>query len=187
MKYFKLILDDSNENDVICYCDDSKGFEQYELKEGNYIKNWKENITFYFNSNEGSNLTDYLSNDLGWFIVSQRLKDMMDTLKIDKIQYLAVNIVDTEGSIASDKYYIANVFEIVDAIDLDNSDYSVIDLDGEKVYSIRKYAIIENTVKQFHLFKILGDEIPLFVSEKFKELVETYEITGCDFLEITVS
>jgi hypothetical protein len=53
MKYFKLILDDSNESDVVCHCDDTHGFEQYELKEGKFIEDWNERITFYFHPQQG--------------------------------------------------------------------------------------------------------------------------------------
>ncbi|MDQ0971198.1 hypothetical protein QFZ31_001076 [Neobacillus niacini] len=74
MKYYKLLLDDSNQNDTVCFFKDSKGFEQYHLTNGKFIKNWNGDLTFYFNPDEGNNQTDYLANNMGWFLVSHQLK-----------------------------------------------------------------------------------------------------------------
>lgn len=185
MKYFKLILDDSNDNDVVVHCEDTLGFEQYELKEGNFLENWNDNITFYFNLHDGNRFTDYLANNLGWFIVSKKLKDIIKKVGGD-VQFLSVNVVDFESrsKIENDEYFVANVLGIVDALNLENSDYSVMDLDGEKIYSVRKYAVTEDEINKKSLFKLKRDEIPLFVSETFKQLVEESKITGCEFLEI---
>lgn len=185
MKYFKLILDDSNDNDVVVHCEDTHGFEQYELKEGNFLENWNDNITFYFNLHDGNRFTDYLANNLGWFIVSKKFKDLIKKIEED-VQFLPVNVVDFESKykIENDEYFVANVLGIVDALNLENSDYSVMDLDGEKIYSVRKYAVSEDKINNKNLFKLRGDEIPLFVSETFKQLVEESNITGCEFLEI---
>jgi len=185
MKYFKLILDDSNDNDVVVHCEDTHGFEQYELKEGNLLENWNDNITFYFNLNDGNRFTDYLANNLGWFIVSRKFKDIIKKVG-GEVQFLPVNVVDfvSKSKIENDEYFVANVLSIVDALNLENSDYSVMDLDGEKVYSVRKYAVSQDKINNTNVFKLMGDEIPLFVSETFKQLVEENKITGCEFLEI---
>src|SRR5699024_5184349 len=185
MRYFKLILDDSNDSDVVVYCEDTHGFEQYELKEGGLIENWNENITFYFNLTDGNGFTDYLANNLGWLTVSRKFKDIIKKIGGD-VQFLPVNVVDFESKskIDNDEYFVANVLDIVDALNLENSDYSVMDLDGEKIYSVRKYAVSENKINSKNLFKLKGDEIPLFVSETFKQLVEESNITGCEFIEI---
>lgn len=185
MKYFKLILDDSNDNDVVVYCEDTHGFEQYELKEGNFLENWNDNITFYFNLYDGNIFTDYLANNLGWFIISNKFKDLINIIG-GGCQFLPVNVVDFESKsrIEDDEYFVANVLDVVDALNLENSDYSVMDLEGEKIYSVRKYAVSEEKINKKNSFKLKGDEIPLFVSETFKQLVEENNITGCEFIEI---
>ncbi len=185
MKYFKLMLDDSNDNDVVVHCEDTDGFEHYELKEGGFLENWNDNITFYYNLHDGNVFTDYLANNLGWFIVSKKFKDLIKKIEED-VQFLPVNVVGFENKfqIENDKYFVANVLGIVDALNLENSDYSVMDLDGEKIYSVRKYAVSEDKINNKNLFKLKGDEIALFVSETFKRLVKESNITGCEFMEI---
>lgn len=184
MKYFKLILDTTNDNDVVVNCENTLGFEQYELKEGNFLKYWNDNITFYFNPHDGNRFTDYLANNLGWFIVSKKFKSLINKIE-EGVQFLPVNVVDIESKTRlDDEYFVANVLEVVDALNLENSDYSVMDLDGEKIYSVRKYAVTKEKINNKAIFKLKGDEIPLFVSETFKNLVGENDITGCGFLEI---
>lgn len=184
MKYFKLILDDSNENDVVCYCEDTKGFEQYDLKEGKFVEDWNENITFHYNPKEGDRFTDYLANDLGWFIVSEKLKDAIGKLNVNGIQYLPVKIVDLKSRAYPNEYYVVNVIEVVDAINLKESVYDVFDFEGEKMYSVIKYAVTKSKINNKDLFKLKGHEIPMFISEKLKNAIEERNITGCSFLEI---
>ncbi|MFD1359008.1 imm11 family protein [Fictibacillus halophilus] len=186
MRYFKLLLDDSNDNDVVCYCNNTHGFEQYELSEGKYIHDWNKDIAFLYNPSEGDRLTDYLANNLGWLIVSTRFKDVLCELNVCGVQYLPVKVINSADNTTLNNYYVANVINVVDAINLNYSDYSVINLDDEKIYSIRKYALSKNDIKMNHLFKLKGFEIPLFASESVKELVTKNNIKGCDFLEVKV-
>lgn len=181
MNYFQLILDYSND-DVVVHCEDTHGFEQYELSEGKFLGNWNENITFYFDLRDGTRFTDYLANNLGWFMVSKKFKDLINRVEED-IQFLSVNVVDFEGKykLENDEYFVANVLGVVDALNLENSDYHVTDLDGERIYSVSKYAVSEDKINNKNLFKLKGDEIPLFVSEIFKQLCEESSITGCEF------
>ncbi|WP_349407789.1 imm11 family protein [Pseudalkalibacillus sp. SCS-8] len=186
MRYFKLLLDDSNENDVVGHCNNTHGYEQYELSNGKFIQDWNTDITFVFNPSEGDRLTDYLANNLGWFIVSTRFKEVLCDLDEDGVQYLPVKVVNSEDNTVLNNYYVANVINVVDAINFNHSDYSVISLDNEKIYSIRKYALDKNEINMNHLFKLKGLEIPLFVSESVEKLVTKNNITGCDFLEVKV-
>lgn len=186
MRYFKLLLDDSNGNDVVGHCDNTYGFEQYELSDGEYIHDWNKDTTFVFNPSEGDRLTDYLANNLGWFIVSTRFKRVLYDLNEDGVQYLPIKVVNSEDKTVLNDYYVANVINVVDAINLEYSDYSVINFGDEKIYSIRKYALNKKAIKINHLFKLKGFEIPIFVSELLKELVTKNNITGCDFLEVKV-
>ncbi|GAM12371.1 imm11 family protein [Mesobacillus selenatarsenatis] len=184
MKYYKLLLDDSNQNDIVCFCKDSKGFESHHLQEGKSIKNWNEGLTFYYNPEEGSEETDYLANSLGWFLISNKLKTLLKGIDKSEIQYLPVRVVNSKDNSIIKGYSVANILNILDVLNLEHSDYSVIGLYEEKVYSIRKYAINKNAVSDYHIFKIKGYEIPLFVSEIYKDTVLKQGITGFDFLEV---
>jgi len=185
MRFYKLLMDDSGDRDVVAYCIDTKGFEQYELSEGKYIRNWNSEITFYFDPKEGERLTDYLANNSGWFIVSERLKAILEEVD-DGIQYLPINVVNKGENKILKGFSVANILNVVDALNLENSDYSMFELDGESIYSIKKYALCKEAIQSKHIIKLKGDEIPIFMPEELRELIEKNNITGCNFLEVKV-
>lgn len=75
---------------------------------------------------------------------------------------------------------------LVDAIDLEHSDYSTIELDGETIYNVRKQAIFEEKVKDFDIFRSEKDIMSIFVSEKLKKIACKNKLTGFYFREIRV-
>lgn len=187
MRFYKLLKDYTNEKEIFCMCENTFGWQQYELSEGNQISDWNEEITFYYNPADGNQVPDYIHNNLSWFIVSPLFEKILKEIKSEGIQFLPINIKNKENDGPIHGYSIANVVNVVDAIDYKNSTYSVFELDNEKIYDITKYALNENKINGKDIFKLKGDEIPIFVSEVVKELIEKNNITGCDFLEVEVT
>lgn len=185
MKYFKLLMDTSGENDIVCHYRDNYGIQEYELCEGKKFNNWNENFQFYFNSSEGSIATDYLANDMSWFVVSQKLKDILDELNT-KVQYFEVKIQEETDEQLIEDYYVANITNLVDSLCLDESDYFETDIEGiGTIYTISKFAVYESKVGENDIFKLPNrQEMPIFVSERFKKIVEERQITGMEFLEV---
>lgn len=186
MRYFKLLKDYTDENEIFCTCENTLGWEQYELSEGKQISNWDKKVTFYYNPIEGNFIPDYIHNNLSWFLVSPQFQMILNEVVQNGIQFLPIIIKNEENDNLINGYSVANVINVVDAIDYENSTYSVFELDDEKFYDITKYALDENKINGKHIFKLKGDEIPIFVSELVKELIEKENITGCDFLEVDV-
>lgn len=55
------------------------------------------------------------------------------------------------------------------------------------VYTIQKYAVYGDRLVEKNIFKLPNrQEIPVFVSAVFKEIVEKQRLTGMEFLEIRV-
>ncbi|MGE7666857.1 imm11 family protein [Ureibacillus composti] len=185
MKYYKLLLDNSNGNDIFAYCDNIMGINQYALMEGKVIKNWNRDVLFFYNPNEGDRYTDYLANDLGWFIVSERLKNILQQLD-DNIQYFPIKIVNKLDKTQFSEYYVANILNVVSALNLEKSKYDLIEAEDIKIYSVSKYALNSNALNNLNIIKLKGDELPVFVSEILKEYICENNLTGCDFLEIKI-
>lgn len=188
MKYFKLLYDYENDTDsVLGIAKEMDGIDQYDLKKGCYIEKWNPNLTFCYDSNEGDVFTDYLGNNLAWFVISNRLKVLFETIGCEKIQYLPVKIYNINDNSVTDDYYVANIFNIQDALDLENSKYDewIID-DTSKMLSIECHALKEDKLRGIHILKLQADPFPIFVSEKVKSAIKKHGITGCDFLEVKV-
>ena len=188
MNYFKLSMDMTRENDIVLHCKNCSNIDLNTFKTGKYYEsNHAEKIEFFFDESEGKIWTDYLANDKGWFIVSASLKLILQEVN-SEIQFISIEIYDKDGNSADVDYYIANIVKVVDALCLDKSDYfeSYIEEVGT-IYSISKYGIYEKKTENADVFKLDNwQQIPIFVSEIFKEAVELNECTGMSFLEIAV-
>lgn len=186
MRYFKLGLDADIENIAVCHCENDYGIDYKEFIFGNKGTNWNESFYFYYDKEEGDVLTDYLANVKGWFLVSEKLKKLLDCMNT-KIQYFPVSIVERKSG-AKHTYFIANVLRLVDALCLELSDYYETEIPNHPtIYMVSKYCIYEKKTQGADIFKLSEDEIPIFVSEKFKEIIESNEITGIYLYEIRVA
>lgn len=177
------------ENDkgfINCRAGELYGTDRYQVEKGVLINDWDERVSFYYNPMLGNKFSDYLANDLAWFIVSPKFKKVLQDCKIEGVQYFPVNVInDTNGSIA-EKFYLVNICNLVDAIDLEHSKYSEFSVDNKKVISVKKYALNKDKLGKEQIFRLKGSSFAIFVSENIKKAIGKNKITGCDFLEIKV-
>lgn len=104
----------------------------------------------------------------------------------DCIQYLSVNLLDVKNDVVNDDYQIANLLDVVDALDLEHSQYDVFELDDKKIISVEKYALKSEAIKGHDIFR-LKDDIPVFVSERIKNIIEINALSDFAFMEVYVS
>ena len=110
------------ENDIICHFQNDYGIHQNALNTGKVFENWDDRFEFFYTKEEGDVWTDYLANDKGWFLVSNRLKTLLESVNTD-IQFLKVGIKETNNGEDFKQYYIANIIKVVDALFFDKSEY----------------------------------------------------------------
>ena len=187
MKYYKLSMDMERENDIVCHYQNDYGIQQNVFNVGRFYENWDGKFEFYYNKMEGHVLTDYLANDKGWFVVSNRLQSILQKLNTE-IQYLPVRIVEENSNENLEEYYIANITRVVDALCLEKSLYFETEIPSiGTIYTVRKYCIYDERTENSDIFKLANrQEIPIFVSERFKKIIEEEKITGICLQEIKV-
>lgn len=187
MKYYKLSMDMNRENDIICHYENDYGIQQNVLNSGKYFEEWDNKFEFFYRSEEGDIWTDYLANDKGWFLVSDKLKKILEKLNTS-IQFLSTNVKEIGNEKINRKYYIANIVKVVDALCLDKSQYFETKIEGlGTIYTVSKYGIYAKKTEGADVFKLANrQQIPIFVSEKFKKIIEEENITGISFKEINV-
>lgn len=190
MKYYMLFEGVDDKTDIICYSEaEEPGDTPLHLMfcRGIKCESWDGNFCFYYDEKEGNRATDFLANDMGCFLVSDKLRKVLESLNTE-IQFLAVKIMERKSRKELPDYYIANILRVVDALCLEKSVYyqSYMAKLGI-ICNVVKYGIFAEKTENSDVFKLAdGQEIPIFVSENFKNKVEKEEITGIDFLEIKV-
>ena len=83
MKYYKLSMDMERDNDIICHYENDYGIQQNALNVGKIFQGWDDRFEFFYTKEEGDIWTDYLANDKGWFLVSNKLKKLLESVNTD--------------------------------------------------------------------------------------------------------
>lgn len=180
----------SKKEDIVCMAEDNfqekYGIKQYDLNEGKYFENWDSTFTFYYDLREGTEPKDLLPNNLGWLLISQKFKNVLNTIEIIGVQYLPVNIIEKNTGEKLEGFSVLNIISLIDALDLTHSTYTEIEARGQKYLSIIKYALDSEKLNDFHIFRLENSKFACFISQIVKEQLETNKTTGCDFLEVKV-
>ncbi|WP_238885062.1 imm11 family protein [Clostridium sp. YIM B02551] len=182
MKYYSMNydMDRYERNGVMAYHGELYGVGQYDVGMGKSITNWDERITFELK--DGNEMADYIWNNLGWLIVSNKFKEAIAGAKMAGIQFLPVVINDINGESLKD-YYVVNITNLVDAIDMDRSEcFKIMD----DLYSFISVVLKKNEIEGFDIFRVMGNEISEFVSENFVKIIKENKLAGFAFREIKV-
>lgn len=187
MKYYKLSTDMERENDIVCHYENDYGIQQNALNIGKIFEGWDERFEFFYTKEEGDVWTDYLANDKGWFLISNKLKKLLELVNTD-IQFFATKVKERNNEDDINEYYVANIVKVVDALCLDKSQYFETEIEGIGIiYTVSKYGVYAKKTEGADVFKLANrQQIPIFVSERFKDLIESEDITGISLVEINV-
>lgn len=187
MKYFKMIYNGNEASDkkyIACQEILNNNIPDYSVCVGKTVNYWNSDITFVCEDNEEKIVPDWLSNPLGWCAVSKRFVTAIRHLENDSIQYLPIKVKACQPQMIAEEYSIANVITVLDAVDIENSEY--MSLFGKP--SIIKYALKGEIIKNHHIFKVKESLISLstFVSADFKKAIQTANLTGFSFTEVKI-
>ena len=79
--------------------------------------------------------------------------------------------------------YAVNVYEITDCLDHDHSKVTRF-ASSEGIMRIDSYAFKENCLEDRHIFRLPELRARIFVSDRFKETVESNGLRGLDFIRV---
>lgn len=121
--------------------------------------------------------------DFDIIVIARDLKDSLQKLTEDNIQFIPITIESMEES----DYEIANIVDVVDCIDETRSEFTKwTKLDGrpDKVGQYRmitKLIITPNKVEGHKFFRVKNWEIAIIVNEDIKKALESRNATGIIF------
>jgi hypothetical protein len=77
--------------------------------------------------------------------------------KVDHIEYLPVSIIDHQGNVLSNEYFILNPLQLVDCIDREQSKFTASRIQPDEISRLDKLVIRESAVpKDQQLFRMQG-------------------------------
>ena len=186
MKYYKMLYDYENDRDYV-YCNSIEDFEgdKYAVIKGKLIQDWR-SVRLKYNFKDGTVITDYVANLYRWLLFSDKICEIIERELNAQIQYLPVELVNENYNTVSHEFKVVNLLDTVDALDLSHSKYNFFEVDNEKILYVQKYALKKDVVDGYDMFRLKNDTISVFVSEKFKKIIEEKKMKGFDFLEVPI-
>lgn len=171
-----------------CVCKALQGFDDdYLIAYGQPVADRFPDDTHYTMSDELPNdiqLADAVKNYGSYLLLSARLKAFIEERTDDRIEFLPTKILNHKGRVAAADYFIANVLEIHDAIDLDQSVVKWNNIDPDKISRFRKLVLDTDRLPEERVMLRLK-HFPgrVLVRRDFAEELEGAGFTGLSFVE----
>jgi hypothetical protein len=106
--------------------------------------------------------------------VSQRAKQEIEPIVGKESEFRPI------GKILDTDYYIMNVTNVVDCLDLDRSHITYSDDDG-RVLSLNQALFLPGRIPDVSLFRVPQDPTPIYATDRFVEVVRKCKLTGVGF------
>jgi hypothetical protein len=159
-----------------------QGFKNsYQLHEGMSLSAvWPNDVVMEMNDeHRGSTLlVDSLFNISSLLVLSARVKRYCESQQLLCTEFLPVQIKDHNGSILDEEYFILNVTELVDCLDIDASEAEesmmTDDIDSVNGIVLKQTELLEGR-KLFRLKRFGG---PTLVTKAFAASVDTQGFSG---------
>jgi hypothetical protein len=176
MKYFKMLYADELNYKPYGVAYSSPDIDAFLLPpSGVTVKSW-DPIALSLKDGE---FADFLSNDIGGRLCSEPLKKIIDTLSSskDKFQWLETSVNKTNADIR--KYFILHFDENFPVVNLEHSLIS-----GDMII---KAVLDRNAVKEHGIFTLPNEAgRTIFVSERIKTAIESAELSGMSFSDVSL-
>ena len=176
-------------NPYVADIDDLKGFNRDDFEMGRPIENWDQGAWISASRLEDDgDLDDVLQTHLALPIFSDRLHRALDVSGISGIQYLPIQAIRPNG-VRIEGFSIANILNIVAALDLEKSDYDIFPNDyflpqrRGRISGLRNVALRESEVEGYDIIRLSEYDVTICVSAKFRATFEKGGFTGYSFAE----
>jgi hypothetical protein len=117
-------------------------------------------------------INDFLAWSSGAPVVSERVKEIFDSIADDFAEFLKM------GNIKGKSYYAMNVLRVIDALDLDGTSFVEMS-QGNLIRS----AVIKDGQSLSFIFKTPQDKNCIFVTDKFISKYISMGLTGLKFID----
>ncbi len=184
MTYWALLPKTINDGAVLSAVPEG-GPEDYEYDEGEpLLKNYpsRDKAIMVFNSvhyPDQSKLYDILPALDAVLVVNSKVKNVLDKMNIDNVEYLPIRLWGHQKEPVSDDYYILNPLGSVNFIDMKKSDYDMSALDEGQIQRIRKLVIDRDKIPQeVKIFRATTKMDQLFIHDDLRVTLENEGIQG---------
>jgi len=184
MNYYLLECDRSLEDAVVVACVPENGPKSYVYKKLKPMaKNFPNSAKIYYSNNYpmGIVLYDCIDNTDGIFILSEKIKKIIDQIGQKCNEFLKVEVLDHRKKLVPDaNYFILNYFDSLEFIDLKHSNVKMDTMSKDEIFEIKGDIYLNHDAipDDTHIFRAKNWPDKYFVSELFVNKMEESNVTG---------
>ncbi len=178
--YYKLWFEETG--GAVCRKADLKGVSEYFIYRPEPVKKWPAGITFYA---EGEPLEDYLfPTVVNWILVSGRVKQVLEELGVEGVQFLPIRVVRKETGEEVPGYYVLHVWKHIPALDEEHTVFLEPKDEKYPQLSILKVALRREAIGKADIFRLKEKHVSVYVSRRVKERLEEIGATGFKWIPV---
>jgi hypothetical protein len=128
---------------------------------------------------KGIRIADVIPNACGYFMVSARMKDLLEQHAQVEIELLRFTLLNHKGKVASDDCYIANVIGMVDCVDMGQTQGTPNPMRAGRFMYLRRLVLDEARIPpDRRLFRTRAVPEVLIIRDDLKQVFEREQVTG---------
>ena len=123
-------------------------------------------------------LYDFVRNTVGVLLVSSRVRQVLEELKVDNMEFLPVTMCDHQWNRVAEGYGILNVLGSQDAIDMEKSTYDLSAI-SRKIRHVSNLVLAKDKIDpKTDLFRARNMMELILISDRAREAFEKAGLTG---------
>lgn len=138
-------------------------------------------VEFYYDSEEADKESDFLGNVVRWPVVHKNVKESIVNNEIQGISFFPVYLVDIRTKEVNNNYYLLFIHNFIDAFDMEKSQYKYNQKYDFYTFVPKKTYINTGNCLEYDIFRADKSPSMIFVSEKFKKIIEDNKFNGFAF------
>lgn len=130
-------------------------------------------------------MLDSFGNTQSVIPISPKLKTFLEQKNIPNLEFIPVDMLDHKGRVIA-QYFLLHSTEVIDAIDKDETDLEVDDLNEEMYDSVDDLTLINESVpSHIQIFKVKGLYDVTCISKALAQEIDDNGFTGISWKEIS--
>lgn len=148
MQYFVWCGDDEDSSFARIYkFPEEMNRNLYKLGQGISCKDWfPDNPQIQIEVEAGIVLTDVIFNYDDFLIVSEKIKLILEEHSGSSFEFFQISILDKKGRVDERSYYMANLLEVIDCVDMEKSEYDMDPLAPSQVDQFMRLVLNESKI-----------------------------------------
>lgn len=156
----------------------------FDLNEGEVIyQKPPEKLTYEFSEDPNDILQDNIpGNGISGLLLSNKVKEVFDSLDIDNVQYFATSLINTNGPKEHKGYFFSNIVGAYSVINMELSEVEESDIREGMIVEINSLVLKEIDEDEYpSIFMFKEQSGLILVKEHVKEAIEKTGLTGFSF------